>query len=308
MRHVGSFFLALLLAPVIWILTGVGAGKFAEARAASANLDADLVIGLVCVLGAGLCYSVLALTRLSPIGPVLVGLAFLGGTGWRVADLTTFQDRLPQKILGVSNALQLPAEGYAAMLAIPLLITMFSPRRWHRYDPAEMAGQPAYSGATASPPYPLPSGTSSPGLVPSPPAPPSYAYNDPATTPAYPMPAYPGGPSQPAGSNQWVGFGAETTQVHPSAPAYPSASPYSPAPGHAVPQSNPETTAPLPTAGYPPPGPGYSLTSPTYPPTGAGYLQAATTPTSPPSTSRSGSSTEDTTWLFPDDPEATHRL
>jgi DNA-directed RNA polymerase II subunit RPB1 len=89
-----------------------------------------------------------------------------------------------------------------------------------------------------------------------------------------------------------------------------------------MPQSNPETTAPLPTAGYPPtvPGysptsptypptvPGYSPTSPTYPPTRVGYLQPATTPTSPPPTSRPGSSTEDTTWLIPDDPEATHRL
>lgn len=275
MRHVGSFFLALLLAPVIWILTGVGAGEFAEARTASANLDADLVIGLVCVLGAGLCYSVLALTRLSPVGPVLVGLAFLGGTGWRVADLTTFQDRLHQKILGVSGALQLPAEGYAALLAIPLLITMFSSRRWHRYDPDEIAGQPAYTGATPPPHYPVPSGTSSPGLAPSPPPQPSYAYNDPTTTPAYPMPAYPA---------------------------------YSPAPGYPMPQSNPETTAPLPTAGYPPTVPGYSPTSPTYPPTRVGYLQPATTPTSPPPTSRPGSSTEDTTWLIPDDPEATHRL
>ena len=38
-------------------------------------------------------------TAVFPIGPVLVGLAFLGGTGWRVADLTSFQDRMHQKIL-----------------------------------------------------------------------------------------------------------------------------------------------------------------------------------------------------------------
>jgi hypothetical protein len=285
MRHVGSFFLALLLAPAIWIMTGVGAGKFAEARAASANFDADLVIGLVCVLGAGLCYSLLVLSRLSPIGPVLVGLAFLGGTAWRVADLTSFQDRLSQQLLGVSGALQLPAEGYAALLAAPLLITMFSARRWRRYDPAETASQPAYTGAM-TPSYPVPSGTSSPGLMPSPP-PPSYAYTDPTTTPAYPMPAYPGNQSQSGG------FDPQTTQAFQPAPAYPSTSAYGPAPGYpsspASPATtaNPETTVYLPTAGYPPP---------------------AFVPTSPPPASQSGSSTEDTAWLIPDDPEATHRL
>jgi hypothetical protein len=139
MRHLGSIVLALVLAPATWILTGVGLSKFAEARADSGGFDMDLAVGVGAVVGAGLCYALLVLPRLSPLGPVLAGLAFLGLVVWRVADLAGFDRAVPADFLDVSLALRNPAEGYAAVLAMPLLGTLFSPRRWQRHDhpPAE---------------------------------------------------------------------------------------------------------------------------------------------------------------------------
>jgi hypothetical protein len=227
MRHLGSFFLALIMAPLIWILTGIGASKFAEARAASANFNQDLAIALAAVLGAGLCYSLLVLTRLSPIGPVLVGLAFLGATGWRVVNLASFQTRPPGKFLGVASALQWPAEGYAALLAVPLVITMFSARRWRRYDGVD--AQPGYSTPMA-PSYPAPA--ASPPVS----SAPSYRYTD-TSTPPYPTtPVYPGTgyPTTP---------GYSSTAGHLPTAGYPPPPSQPPAPYQASHGSNIEDTA-----------------------------------------------------------------
>lgn len=150
MRHLGSLLLALVLAPATWVLTGVGVSKFAEGRAESAELGMDLSIGLAAMLGAGLCYAVLLLPRLSPLGPVLAGLAFLGMVGWRVLDLPGFTRYVPEDVVNVDSALRLPAEGYAALLAVPLLALLFSARRWrrHEYPPADYPyPQPEYQPA-----------------------------------------------------------------------------------------------------------------------------------------------------------------
>jgi hypothetical protein len=134
MRHLGSIFLALLLAPAVWVLTGIGISKFADARANPSGLDIDLAVGLAAVLGAGLAYALLILPRLSPLGPVLAGLGLLGLVVWRVVDLDAFHRAVPADFLNVRLALRHPADGYAALLAMPLLGTLFSVRRWRRHE------------------------------------------------------------------------------------------------------------------------------------------------------------------------------
>lgn len=150
MRHLGSFLLALVFAPATWVLTGLGISKFAEARADSPGLDIDLAVGLAAVIGAGLVYALLILPRYSPLGPVLAGLAFLGLVVWRVVDLDSFEQAVPADVLHVRLLLRYPADGYAAILAMPLLGTLFSARRWRRdeYPPVEYAEvAPAYPAA-----------------------------------------------------------------------------------------------------------------------------------------------------------------
>jgi hypothetical protein len=134
MRHLGSLVLTIILAPAIWVLTGVGVTRFAEAKAAGDGFGIDLTVGLAAFLGAGVCYAVLILPRLSPLGPVLGGLGFLGMVGWRLADVESFNRAVPADFINVSLVLRNPAEGYAALLAVPLVLLLFSGRRWRKHE------------------------------------------------------------------------------------------------------------------------------------------------------------------------------
>lgn len=187
MRHLGSLVLSLLLAAATWVLTGIGISKFVEARADPSGLTIGLALGLAAILAAGLCYTLLILPRLSPLGPFLVGLALLGLVAWRVSDLSSFNQYVPEDILGAGLALRDPADGYAALLALPLVSTVFSARRWrrHEFPPAEYA-------APMSPAYPDPNYSTStfPGS-------------------AYPPSAYPAGG---AGDDTWP-FSAVDTET-----------------------------------------------------------------------------------------------
>lgn len=147
MRHLGSIVLALVLAPLIWGLTGIGVGMFAEAGEPPAEFGLEAMAGLAAMLGAGFCYCLLVLPRLSPLGPALAGLAFLGMTVWRVFYVRDFTAIVPDTYLGVSRLLQSPADGLGALLAVPLLGTVFSPQRWRRYElppPDQLSPTPAY--------------------------------------------------------------------------------------------------------------------------------------------------------------------
>ncbi|HET8684711.1 MAG TPA: hypothetical protein VFM54_23000 [Micromonosporaceae bacterium] len=149
MRHFGSVLLSLVLAPFIWLSAGVGASKLAEGLADDPDRRSAFV-GLVAIGVGGLLYGLLVLSRLSPLGPVLVGLAFGGATVWAVVAASSFRDMVPEDFLGVSGAGRLPASGYAALLAVPLLATIFSPRRWRRYDHEPDDVSPAGYGGSLS--------------------------------------------------------------------------------------------------------------------------------------------------------------
>src|SRR5262249_14596231 len=125
MRHLGSIVLCFALTPIIYVLIGVGAVKI------HGHGFVAPTIGCVALARAGLLYAILALTRLSPLGPVLAGLVLVGVQGWAVAAPDNFFDTVPSRVLGVSSAGTLPvAAGYPLLLAIPLLVTIVSPRRW----------------------------------------------------------------------------------------------------------------------------------------------------------------------------------
>jgi hypothetical protein len=152
MRHLGSIVLSLLLAPIVYVLTGVGMVKSLEAVSADSTRTrySALAVALVAIAVAGLLYSVLTLVRLSPLGPVLAGLALFTVTVWAVVSTSSFQNAVPHSVFGVRGAVTVPAAGVAALLAVPLLATIVSPRRWRRHDytPAAVAyssESPTYS-------------------------------------------------------------------------------------------------------------------------------------------------------------------
>lgn len=161
MRHLGSIILSLLVAPLVYVLIGAGLIKFPQAAIAA---DRDLpnypvtLASLGALLVAGLLYALLTVARLSPLGPVLAGLAFLGVGLWPLLRLDSFQRTMPRDVLGVPGAGVEAAGGVSLLLAIPLLATIVSAHRWRRHERAPVAdAYPDISEAAAAEPYP-PSG------------------------------------------------------------------------------------------------------------------------------------------------------
>lgn len=216
MRHLGSIVLSLLLAPIVYALTGIGLVKMAGIpRHLSGHDYMTLGIGVAALIGAGLAYALLVMARLSPLGPVLAGLGFLGMTAWYIGNRSSFTRIIPENLLGVRGALWAPASAVAVLLAVPVLATIVSPRRWRRW-----ANPPA---AVAAPGYTPPAVTGDESGYPGTPYPGAPSYS-----PSYsPSPAYPGSPAYSA------------------APAYPSN------PISGPPDQSSDATTPLPTSGPP---------------------------------------------------------
>lgn len=130
MRHLGSLFLAALLTPAVYLAAGVGLTHFAEVT--GDNPDSTKLSGLVAlgaVLAGGLLYALLTLPRLSPIGPMLAGLALLAVGALALLRPAQFQIAMPHSVLGM-NKVPHAAGPVAVLLGVPLLLTMFSGRRW----------------------------------------------------------------------------------------------------------------------------------------------------------------------------------
>lgn len=153
MRHLGSFLLAVVLAPIVYLLAGVGLSAFGQA--ATPGIEARPMASLLSIATlavAGMVYAVLVMARLSPIGPALAGFVFLGTSAWPLIDLATYNRALDAidarfKILGVAIlGIDLAGRsGVAILLAIPLIGTVASPRRWSRYADRQGA-EVAYYG------------------------------------------------------------------------------------------------------------------------------------------------------------------
>jgi multisubunit Na+/H+ antiporter MnhG subunit len=200
MRHLGSVVLSLLLAAVIYALTGIGLVRMGNVYIHSgASKSGAMAVALGALLGAGILYSVLILSRLSPLGPALAGLAFFSITMWAILSISSFQRTMPRSVLGVDQAGHFPVGGAAALLAVPLIATVVSPRRWRRYAnananagaavaPAHSTAAPSYASgypANAAPSYGPPYyGTEPSATSPAPPAYPAErsSYSDPEAT------------------------------------------------------------------------------------------------------------------------------
>jgi hypothetical protein len=138
-RHLASVILGPLLGFIAYILFGFGAGRLSIED----GWSSDNIVGLLAVVGAGVAYAILVVPRLSPIGPALVGIAYLGIGLWIISDVSSFTDVVDADILGIDNAGFGPGL-LSLALAIPLLATLVSPNRWmSRTRPAvQPAGAP----------------------------------------------------------------------------------------------------------------------------------------------------------------------
>jgi hypothetical protein len=181
LRHLGSILLSLILAPVVYVLAGIGAVQSIEGGSLASHHDyLKIAVGVLALAAAGLLYCLLVMTRISPVGPVLAGLLYLAVSGWALFASDSLGRLLPDSVLGVRRAADAPLGGITLLLAVPLLVTIVSPRRWRRY------AQPAAPAPAAPAGYPSPS----------PYYPPPTGYQPPpqpldATRPLYPPPMSP---------------------------------------------------------------------------------------------------------------------
>jgi hypothetical protein len=256
MRHLRSLLLSLVLAPLVYISAGYSAVTLGETSERGHIAVGQAALGLAAAIVAGSLYAILVMARLSPAGPALGGLMYLGVTLWALVDRQAFLDSIPANILGLKGALHAPVGAGTALLSVPLLLTILSPRRWLG---TITQPQPA-------PPY---------GVAPSyPPVPPSSArvYGNPATpapvydVPAYYPPAYDPGGSDPAArdsaSYEPTGYDAAygSAAYHVSEPTPPESTdvlvPAPPAePARPQPTSPPPDSSAWPPPAQPLPGP-----------------------------------------------------
>jgi hypothetical protein len=140
-RHLRSIMYALVLAPTVWALCGVG---FAPGLTIGARPAAHLT-GLLVLLLAGAVYAVLLLPRLSPAGPAGAGLVFLALSGWDLLSPDSLHSLWPPAWSPDGVDLTMPGNGLAVLLAAPLLGTALDIRRWRA--PAGPALPPAAPAA-----------------------------------------------------------------------------------------------------------------------------------------------------------------
>src|SRR5215475_13473088 len=149
MRHLLSVVLSIILAPVIYVAAGLAALKLDAAHLDTTSIHwTDVEVGLAAGVVAGALYAVLVMSRISPLGPAIAGLAYLGVTIWSFLQPTSFRNRFDFDIVGQHHVLLQPAGAGTLLLAIPLLATVFSTRRW---APSEPSGLP-YDAAPIYPP------------------------------------------------------------------------------------------------------------------------------------------------------------
>jgi hypothetical protein len=239
MRHLLSLVLGLVLAPLIYVAAGFSAVKFADVNSQGDIALVSGLLGLAAALVAGGLYALLVMARLSPFGPVVAGLLYLGVTVWDLLDRTGYAKAVPAKLFGIDHLLTVPVGFGSALLAVPLLFTVFSPRRWRR------SAQPAVVGYQAAPAYPTTPGS------------PAYGTGTDTTMPGYAPPTSPASTYE-APSYQSTGTGYQSPVYNP-----PAQSVY-PAPTSAAPLYNPFPSQP---GEYTPP----SYTSPNDPTVGGEY-------------------------------------
>jgi hypothetical protein len=124
-RHLASVILGPVLGFVAYVLFGFGATRIS----AQDGWSTDNIVGLLAMVGAGVAYAILVVPRLSPIGPAIAGVAYLGIGLWIITDTASFLDTMPKDILGLDNS-GFGAGTFIVALAIPLLATLLSPNRW----------------------------------------------------------------------------------------------------------------------------------------------------------------------------------
>jgi hypothetical protein len=160
MRHVLSLLFGLLLAPLIWFLASLGHYRFLDALRRFGDdpdrLRTELAFGALLIIAAGVWLGVLLGTRLSPLGPGIAALIWLGAGAFFILDVQRVVDLLPEGPSGKEDLYVLPLDhGYAFLVGAAMLVPLFNRSRWRsradaRHPAASVSAPPASVGAATA--------------------------------------------------------------------------------------------------------------------------------------------------------------
>ncbi|MBB4766351.1 hypothetical protein ACFQFC_19230 [Amorphoplanes digitatis] len=128
---------ALVLAPAVWILCGVGFDQDLTGRARD-NGGIESLSGVLLLLLAGAAYAILLFAPISPAGPALAGLVFAVVGAWARIAPDSYAGIWPANVAKEGFDVSTPGYGLAVLLAVPLLCTALSARRWRAYEPPQI--------------------------------------------------------------------------------------------------------------------------------------------------------------------------
>jgi hypothetical protein len=144
-RNLGSLLLALVAAPLGFVLIGRGLGGLAQVASEAATADRTdyfaIATNATAVGLAGLIIALLTMARFSPLGPGLAGAGYLTIGIWALVDRQDLLATIPVDLVGLNEQRFTAATAVALLVAVPLLVTVFIPRRWRA--PVRPATQPA---------------------------------------------------------------------------------------------------------------------------------------------------------------------
>jgi hypothetical protein len=136
-RHLRSILYALVLAPAVWILCGVGFDQDLTGRARD-NGGIESLFGVLLLVLAGAAYAILLFSPISPLGPLLAGLVFAGAGAWARISPDSYAGVWPANVAKDGFDVSMPGYGLAVLLAVPLLATALNARRWRAFQPPEI--------------------------------------------------------------------------------------------------------------------------------------------------------------------------
>jgi len=136
-RHFRSILYAVVLAPAVWVLVAVGLTHDLTARGRD-GFAVESFTGLLMLLLGGAAYGILIFAPISPLGPTVSGAVFLAAGAWAIASPTSYADVWPSGVVKEGFDLSRPGYGLAALLSVPMIMTVLSVRRWRGYQPLEL--------------------------------------------------------------------------------------------------------------------------------------------------------------------------
>lgn len=132
MRHIASLFAGIIIAPIAWLLIGaaqIGLNPMAYELDGGAP-SRFLAIAMFVVAGALL--GLIAVTRLSPAGPILAGLVFIGGFFVFRGGIAAVHlpDAMTNDLLPRESAIIAGETGMVLVIGALLLTSALIPSRW----------------------------------------------------------------------------------------------------------------------------------------------------------------------------------